>query len=202
MTITHEFAAHHYTALKQMLDGTTKLDQFLKKLRKYAAENRDPNTPDDQPDPTQLKIIGDGFETFGEAFIKLVGRHDNRVYIKDFSRLMITDNGVDGVGFDTKTGQVVFVQFKCYKPTEFLTGVGSHLDSFVAETAMLLEDEHKYPRELDKWPRRIVITSAADIHPYTKDQKYRGRVECFPHGVLKRMVDTGTFWQDFAEMVR
>jgi len=149
----------------------------------------------------QLKIIGDGFEAFGEAFIKLCRRLDNRIFIRDFRRLEITDNGIDGVGFDSKTNQVVFVQFKCYKPTEFLTGVGSHLDSFVAETAMLIEDEHQPPNQLKRWPRRVVITSAADIHPYTKEQKYRNRVECFPHDELKRLTDSYTFWDDFRALV-
>lgn len=201
-TLTHEFVAHHYTALQEMLRGTTKLTQFLSKLRKYAASQRDPNTPEDEPDKTQLKIIGDGFETFGEAFIKLCGRLDNRIYIRDFFRPdEQSDNGVDGVGFDSKTGQVVFVQFKCYKPTEFLTGAGSHLDSFQAECLHMLMDEHKFPNGLSQWPRMLVITSAADIHPYTKEQKYRNRVECFPHDELKRLTDNYTFWDDFRALL-
>lgn len=201
-TLTHDFVLRHYTALVEMLHGTTKLDKFLKNLRDYARTQRDPNTPEGEPDKTQLKIIGDGFEVFGEAFIKLCGRSDNRIYIKDFYRPSEqSDNGVDGVGTDSKTGQVVFVQFKCYKPTEFLTGVGSHLDSFQAECMHMMMDEHKFPSGIKLWPRMVVITSAADIHPYTKEQKYRDRVECFPHGDLKRLVDNGTFWDDFRGLV-
>jgi hypothetical protein len=198
--LTHDFGWQHRPAVLDLLEGTTRLDQYLRKLRAYARENRSPDTPDDAQDPTQLKIIGDGFEYFGEAFLRLCGRLDNRIFIRDFERLAITDNGVDGVGYDSMTGQVVFIQFKCYRETEFLNGTESHLDSFVAETAMLLEDQHKYPRELTSWPRRVVITSAADIHPYTKEKKYRGRVECFPHTVLKRLVDNGSFWDDFREL--
>lgn len=185
-----------------MLDKTENLDQFLRKLRKYAKDNRDPSIPSGEIDNNQLKIIGDGFEVFGEAFIKLCGKHDNRLFIKDFKRLTISDNGVDGVGVDSKTGQTIFIQFKCYRETEFLTGVKSHLDSFVAETAMLMEDEHENPSSLKMWPRRVVITSAADIHPYTKEQKYRGRVECYPHEVLKRLTDSPTFWEDFRLMCK
>lgn len=199
--ITHEFAAHHLTGLQKILEDTTKLDQFLRKLRKYAKENRSRHTPEDEIDKNQLKIIGDGFETFGEVFIKLCGRLDNRIFIKDFKRLAITDNGVDAVGIDSVNGRTVYIQFKCYSPIEYLTGVESHLDSFVAETAMLIEDTHQKPSTLDMWPRRVVITSAADIHPYTKEAKYRNRVECFPHAVLKRLVDNGTFWNDFQQLV-
>jgi hypothetical protein len=199
--IYHDFAWQHNAALVNMLDKTVKLPQFLNKLRKYAATQRDPNTPQDAIDSNQLKIIGDGFECFGEAFIKLCGTFDNRLYIKDFKRLDINDNGVDGEGVDSKTGQRIFVQFKCYKSTEFLTGVKSHLDSFVAESLMLMLDSCQKPAEVKEWPRLIVITSAADIHPYTKEQKYRNRVECFPHDELNRLTSNESFWAEFLRLV-
>lgn len=200
--LTHDFVWQHQPALLRMLEGTTKLDQYLKKLRDYARTLRDPSASEGAPDKTQLKIIGDGFECFGEVFLKLRGKLDERIYIDQFHRPEnLTDNGVDGVGYDSKTGGLVFVQFKCYRETEFLTGVDSHLDSFVAESLMLMRDLETSPQGFNHWPRLVVITSAADIHPYTKQQKYRDRVKCFNHTELHRLTNNGTFWDEFRSIV-
>ena len=201
--LTHDFAHQHRAELIQMLERTTSLRQYLKKLRDYARSMRDPDAPDDAPDKTQLKIIGDGFEVFGEVFLKLRGKLDERIYIDKFHRPEhLTDNGVDGVGYDTKTGGLVFVQFKCYRESEFLTGVDSHLDSFVSESLMMMRDlEPESPSGFKHWPRLVVITSAADIHPYTKQKKYRDRVKCFNHTELHRMTDNGGFWDEFRFIV-
>lgn len=198
MKLTHDFGWQHRAALIDMLDGTTKLEQYLKKLRKYSVAQRNPKTPKGEKDSNQLKVIGDGFELFGEGFLKLRGKLDERIYIDDFQRPSnLTDNGVDGIGRDTKTGGLVFIQFKCYRETELLTGYDSHLDSFVAESLMLMRDMAETPEKLKIWPRLVVITSAADIHPYTKEQKYRDRVKCFNHKELQHLTDNGGFWDEF-----
>lgn len=194
--LTHEFGWRHQAALQEILSGTNNLDQYLGKLRKYARSQRDSKTEEGKPDETQLRIIGDGFEFFGEAFVKMCGRLDPRIAITDYKLIDTCDNGVDARGLDSKTGQDVFIQYKCFRPTEFLTGGGrAHLDSFVAEASMILEDEDPDRKKL--YPRRVVITSAADIHSYTKETKYRGRVECYPIDALKRLTGLPTFWEDF-----
>ncbi len=197
LTLHHPFAFHN--DLNIVLKGTNSLPAYLKKLRSFARTKRAETRKDGELDPAQLKCIGDGFELFGEVFLKLCGPQDNRIWVKDFRRLDISDNGVDGEGACANTGNRVFVQFKCYGPTEWLTGTGSHLDSFVAETSMLLEDEYAKTEKPYIPPRRIVITSAAGIHRYTADEKYRGRVECFPHDALTRLVEAPTFWDAFRE---
>lgn len=205
MNLTHDFVWQHNAALKSILAGTATLNDFLSKLRTYAASEHslalaEGKSPEAALD-IRLKIIGDGFETFGEAFIKLMGRLDPRIYITDLQPRSETDNGVDAEGFDTKTGQRVFIQFKCYRETEFLTGTRSHLDSFVAEVLMRMWDLSEEGEQLGAKPRLIVITSAADIHRYTKEQKYRNRVECFPHKTLHNLTDNAAFWSDFLALV-
>lgn len=203
MKLVHDFAWKYHPALMDMLDGTSNLDKYLRKLRKFAVSQRSPKTPDGEPDETQLKIIGDGFELFGEAFVKICGRNDPRIAIRDYKLLDITDNGVDARGLDSKTGQDVFIQYKCYNPTELLTGGGrAHLDSFVAESLMMIRDEHVDPGTLKQWPRLVVITSAAGIHEYTKEKKYRNRVECYPIDQLKNLTSLPTFWEDFKSLLQ
>ncbi len=193
--LEHPFAFHN--DLSFLLNGTHTLPQYLKKLRNEAKLKRLPSREDGELDPAQLKFIGDGFELFGEMFLKLLGPNDNRIWVNDFKHLSISDNGVDGEGVCTKTGNRVFIQFKCYRETEFLTGIASHLDSFVAETAMMLEDDFEKTNKPYVPPRRLVITSAAGIHEYTDKEKYRGRVQCFNHRELARLVDTNLFWNEF-----
>lgn len=199
ITLTHDFATYHGSALSTMLKGTISIDQYLSKLRKYAKTCRDVLTPEGELDKNQLKVIGDGFEIFGEAFIKLSGSLDDRIFIKDYKLLSISDNGVDAEGICTKTDRRVFIQFKCYRETEFLTGGAiGHLDSFQAEVFQMLQDENEMPKE---WPRTIVITTAKGIHEYTKDVKYRGRVECFPIDSLKQLTNNPEFWKQFSELL-
>jgi hypothetical protein len=205
MKLTHDFVLLHNTGLRDILTGTTTLAEFLKKLRTYAAVQQADALADGASKETalsvRLKTIGDGFESFGEAFIRLCGRHDPRIYITDLQPRSDTDNGVDAEGFDTKTGQRVFIQFKCYREDEFLTGTRSHLDSFVAEVLMRMWDLNEEGQDLGLKPRMIVITSAADIHRYTKEQKYRNRVECFPHKTLHNLTDSSGFWADFLKII-
>lgn len=202
IVLTHEFGWRYLPAVQNMLIDTISISQYLAKARKFAKLQRDPNTPDGEPDSLELKIIGDSFELFCEFFVKFCGAADRRIAIKNYQLLDMQDNGVDAVGLDPETGQDVYLQYKCFNEHEFLTGGGrAHLDSFVAEVNILTRQKHPDPSTIKMWPRMIVITSAAGIHRYTQEEKYKGEVECISIAQLKHLTNTPSFWDGFRNAV-
>lgn len=193
--LKHPFAAENDLSI--LLLGTNSLEDFLTKLRTYAKSKRPSKLEKDEKCDAQLKCIGDGFELFGEMFLKYQGESDNRIWVKDFKYLEVTDNGVDGEGTCSNSNRRVFIQFKCYQKHEVLTGV--ELDTFVAESSMLQRAQFKNDQIPIVPARLMVITSSAGIHEYTAKEKYRGEVECFSYDQLSRLVAAPIFWDAFRQ---
>ena len=187
--------------VESLLEGTTDLDGYLKKLRAYARTRRSLSTPADQPDDDQLKTIGDGFELFGEFFIRSMGAIDNRILVDNYRLLNISDNGVDAEAEDPRDGREIFIQYKCYRETEILSGHRSHLDSFVAEVGMIMRERYPDGVLAKGWPRMLVVTSAQGMARYTQETKYRGTVECYPIKDLRELTASPAFWKQFRSCV-
>lgn len=206
MKLTHPFILNR--ALPEILEGVENIDQFLRNLRKYAKSLRLPSEIDAinaglaKRGNDELKAVGDGFELFGEFFVtSMIAGHDDRLYLKNYQLLDISDNGIDAYAEDARDGRPVFIQYKCYNGHEILSGHKSHIDSFVAECFMVSQDMCKVPMELKEWPRMLVITSALEMARYTKEEKYRNRVEVFPIASLKQLTSSPTFWEAFRAAV-
>lgn len=203
---------HHFAIADEMIEaveGVNSIDEFLAKLRKIGKRQNDllPVSAED-PLRERNRIVGDGFEVFGEFLLKHK-KTDDRVLMKNFSRPE-TDNGIDGVAIhcgsakDPRNGTSVFVQFKCYQEFDHSTGkpvrlIGAQLDTFQAEVMHVLREQFPDGNIKSGWPRCLVITSAMGINDYTKETKYRGRVECFGIEALRQLTMSTEFWNDFRE---
>lgn len=189
----------------EIFRGVDSIDTFMKQIRKFGAKKYNISTKTDQtsaPFKNYLKLVGSMFEVFGEFLIK--GHpYDDRFYISDYEYRDIIDNGVDAYAKDSRDGRNVYIQYKCYNDFEFLTGHKSRLDSFMAEVSMLQEDlEDANPDQKILRARRLVITTAPGIHEYTKDVKYRHRVQCINRADLQQLCDKNPkFWTDFRAAV-
>lgn len=193
--LQHPFAAQ--TDLTILLIGTNSLEEYLKKLRAYAKSKRSTKLEKIDKCDVELKCIGDGFELFGEMFLKFQGTADNRIWVKDFKYLTVKDNGVDAEGTCSNSNRRVFIQFKCYQKHQVLTGL--ELDTFVAESSMLQRVQFNNDQIPIIPARLIVITSSSGINDYTAKEKYRGEVECFSYKELIRLVEAPIFWDAFRE---
>ena len=200
--------------LTLVLKDVNTMDAFGKSIRKHAQVFRTSSDTEAikagvmKYSDTELKFIGNMFEVFGEFLVR-GHEHDDRLYLRDYSLMNMEDNGIDARAIDSRDGRPVFIQYKCYQESEFfngrfkpvlLTGSNGHLDSFVAECSMVHQDEYPNPKDYkwDKPYRMIVVTTASEIHDYTKTQKYRGRVECINASHLRQMCDgNAAFWDDF-----
>ena len=151
------------------------------------------------------KFVGDGFEILVEAIIKLMGLHPD-IGITEYTPQPGNDNGVDGVGKGILDLRTVTVQAK-YRPREdaLLSAGKDRLDSFFAESVGMT---FKVRLEWDEQDRLIgqkpmlVITTAADIHHYTKDQKFHGVVRCLGSKWLSENINGNTaFWKQFRALM-
>lgn len=199
---------HHFQLArpaKTLSDSVLTIDEYMDRVRADAKTLRvDENIACD----AEMRSIGDGFELFGEFFVRHFGPTDNRLFIKDYELLEISDNGIDARGRDARTGYPVFIQYKGYREYLFIDGVlkqniltGEQLNTFVAETYMVLRDEGASKEEYDN-ARMVVITTANDIARYTKEEKFRNRVECYPAQVLRDLTHSPEFWKLFHKSVR
>lgn len=207
MNIKHPFAIAD--ELIESVAGVQSIDEFLAALRKIGKRQNDlfPVNKDD-PLRERNRIVGDGFEVFGEFLLKHK-RTDDRVLMKNFARPEI-DNGIDGEAIhcgslkDPRNGASVFVQFKCYQEFDHATGkpvqlIGAQLDTFQAEVMHVLRERFPNGNITTGWPRCLVVTSASGINLYTKETKYRGHVECFGIEALRQLTMSTEFWNDFRD---
>jgi len=198
MKLKHLFQMEH--PAKTLALGCESIDQYMDRVRDYAVTKR--LDPDEQCD-LERKIIGDGFELFGEFFVRHYAT-DNRILIRDYSLLTISDNGIDARGVDDRTGYPVFIQYKGYREyygDKAVVLTGEHLNTFVAECYMVLREENASKEQYDN-ARMVVITTARELARYTKETKFRNLVECFPVQHLRDLTISRGFWEQFAESIR
>jgi hypothetical protein len=185
ITIEHRFKNQCYSVDK-LLDGTTKLSQFMSKLEKQAVlypDNWDRDT-----------YVGDGFECFVEALIKL-SPIDKRINICNYQVATGVDMGVDGFGY-CHDGEVHTVQVKYRSdPTYLLTANKDHISNFVSNSAM------KFGIPLGSGSMTI-FTTAAGLHEEVNTHMYMGKVRTHGYKQIKQFVDGNlAFWTQFRDAI-
>jgi hypothetical protein len=185
--LTHPFL-HNCHDIDDLLKDTNKLATFCNKLEKQSLlwPNR--------YDPEKYK--GDGLELFVEALIKL-SPVDNRIGIGNYEPIVDNDTGVDGrgVGIDNNPATVQ-VKYRSNN-MQLLTANEDHLSNFVS-TSLL-----RYGVPVGCKDNMLVITTAKDLHYYTKGEMYLDKVRCIGYEMLRILVDNNTlFWDAYRELVK
>ena len=186
ITLTHCFL-HQAHDLPGLLDGCVKLSTFKNRLQKQALlhPNRyDPNL-----------YVGDGFELFVEALIKL-SPVDNRIGISDYQCVEDQDVGVDGsgTGFNGKPATVQ-VKFRG-DGSSVLTANNDHLSNFTSASVLhfgVAPEDNK---------NMLIVTTAKGLHHFTDNEMYSNKVRCLGWEQLRELVDNNqAFWDSFRRLV-
>ena len=181
---------HHFKQIcyniDDLFDGVTKIDQFMKKLKKQSFENPDYFDPD--------KYFGDGLEALVESLIIQQGL-TKKIMIKDYTPVLDNDLGVDGFGYGPN-GEIHTVQVKARSnPTGSLTANRDHISNFVAHSHSKFGGESKVKY-------MTIFTTASDLHNVTREM-YNNEVRVIGHKELKKLVDGNQFfWDEFRNMLK
>lgn len=178
--LKHVFKRQCYN-LSELLTGCNKLSTFCSRLEKQSVLFPDRIDPD--------KYKGNGFEFFTEALLKL-NPIDNRIGIGDYKLVTQNDTGVDGYGVGIN-GNPATVQVKYRNDnTKLLVERDLHQFPFVSLA--------RYGVKVEDINNMLVITTADDLHYYTKDQMFLKKVRCLGYNQLRSLVDNNIlFWDSF-----
>ena len=180
--LTHRFVNRCYDKRNLLVD-CNKLSTFCSRLEQQGASD-----PDRFP---SNEYVGDGFECFGEALIKL-SPVDNRLGITDYSVATGQDTGVDGYGLGFN-GRPATVQFK-YRAdgTRLLTANEDHLSNFIAAS------QNRYGVALNDTMNMLIITTAEGLNFFTEEQMLYKKVRCLGREHLRQLIDNNNaFWEKF-----
>ena len=187
ITLTHEFLSACYD-LKDLTNSST-LAEFVKKLEKQAKSDTARHDP--------MKYLGDGFELFVEALIKL-SPVDNRVGITNYQNAPYDEAGVDGFGLGLN-GRPAAVQVKFKSDHESL--LTETRDNIAGFGMVAHSSSYNVLRE-DSATNLLVITYGEGLHPKTKEHFFRDGVRVLGRSELRQLVDNNTmFWKHFADLV-
>lgn len=180
--LKHPFLATCYD-LEGLLAGCIKLSTFSRRLVKQAG------TDPDRHDP--LKYIGDGFELFAEALIKL-SPVDNRIGIFEYEVVTVGDTGVDGYGIGSN-GNPATVQVKFRSDSSSLLTVNeAHLNNFT------FASQNRYDVKKEDLRNMIIITNAEGVHHFSLQEMMQNKVHVVGNRALREMVDNNhAFWHNF-----
>lgn len=154
-------------------------------------------------DPLRYDVndyLGDGFEFFVELFLNIYNA-DNRVGVYDYSPVPPhEDKGADGVGVNMR-GEKSVVQVKFRGNTaHLLTANEDHLSNLVLAGAHMgigFDNENRNNF------RHFVFTTADNLHFFTDEHMFEGKVKCFGYKEFRSMVDNNPhFWNRCREIVR
>lgn len=185
LTLKHRFANQCYSVDK-LLKDTTKLSTFMRKLEKQAEEDPDRWDRD--------TYVGDGFECFVEALIKL-SPVDKRINIMNYQPQLGVDMGIDGVGYG-HDGQAHTVQCK-YRSNviSVLTANKDHISNFVSQSAMRYNISKEYGH-------MTVFTTAKTLHEEINREMYGDKVRTLGYNELSKLVDGNLgFWAQFRDAI-
>ena len=155
-----------------------------------------------QLDPLRYDVndyMGDAFEFFVELFLKIYDT-DNRVGVYNYVPVPShEDKGADGVGVNIrKEKSVVQVKFRG-NVDSLLTANEDHLMNLVGAGALMGVN---YDLENRKNFRHFVFTTANNLHFYTDEHMFEGKVYCFGLDKFREMVDNNPiFWDKCREIV-
>jgi len=144
--------------------------------------------------------MGDAFEFFVELFLN-INSTDNRVFVYNYEPIPShEDNGADGVGVNMNGDKcVVQVKFRGNVET-LLTANEDHLSNLVT-AGMLMGVTY----DLDNINniKHFVFTTAKNLHFYTDEHMFEGKVKCFGIEEFRKMVDNNQhFWDKCREIVK
>lgn len=187
ISLSHKFVNRCYDKAS-LLHNVNKMSTFCTNLEKQA-----------KSDPDRFPIndyLGDGFECFGEALIKL-SPVDNRIGITDYSPNRKIDKGVDGsgTGFNGRPATVQF-KYKSKGPSVALSSNEDHLTNFLAQSIM------EYDVSKEDNTNMLIITTAPGLHFFTEQEMLYGKVRCLGLEQLKQLVDNNqAFWDAFRKLL-
>jgi hypothetical protein len=181
--IQHGFGKRAHDIVELFKD-TNKIATFMRKL-----ENQGKLDPDRYD---RDKYVGDGFEFLVEIIIK-TSQYDNRINISGYEPVQSDDNGVDGVGFNSRREKCA-VQVKYRSNTmATLTANEDHLSNFIADA--MFKFKIVAPEDNTKIPRHYVFTTAKGLNFYTDNDVFKGFVKCYGIDDLKSLFDNNYhFW--------
>lgn len=187
ITLEHEFLYKCYD-LADLADSKT-LAEFARKLKKQSTSDPDRHDP--------LKYLGDGFELFVEALIKL-SPVDNRIGITEYQNAPYDEAGIDGFGLGLN-GRPAAVQVKFKSDHEsLLTETKDNIAGFLS-----VAQSSDYDVQRDDFDTNLlVITYGKGLHQKTIDHFFRDGVRCLGRNELRQIVDNNTmFWKHFSDLV-
>lgn len=184
--LEHPFILHSHN-IDELLKGTQKLATFCNKLEKQSLLH-----------PNRYPIndyTGDGFEFLSEGIYKLFPV-DNRLGMSNYRITPPMTPGVDGFGIGID-GKPATSQSKYKSDSRWLlTANEDHLSNFTSLSMM------KYGVDPLSKTNMIVITTANDLHFYTKDIMFLNRVRCIGYEDLRGLLDNNIpFWNNLRELV-
>ena len=136
------------------------------------------------------KYCGDGFEYLVEAIIKL-SPMDNRIGIGEYKVIITGDTGVDGCGIGINLKPAT-VQCKFRIDSTKLLTTDDKLSNFIAAS------QNKYGVDINDIDNMLVVTTAKDIHYFTKNEMLYKKVRCVGDKQLRTLIDNNfLFWENF-----
>lgn len=162
------------------------MSTFCTHLEKQAALHPNRYDPD--------KYKGDGFELFAEALIKLFPV-DGRIGIGNYKVVTEGDTGADGTGIGMN-GRPATTQMKYRGDSRTLLKANQdHLSNFIAAS------QNKYGVLVDDMDNMLIITTAENVHPFTRDEMLYKKVRCVGYQDLRNLVDNNSlFWNQFRSL--
>jgi hypothetical protein len=189
--LQHNFQtkAHSLTGL---FEGVKQMSNFMRRLEAQA-----------QIDPLRydpFKYVGDGFEFFIELFLMLYPC-DKRIGISSYVPVQENDNGVDGIGINTK-GEKSVIQVKYRTNTlGFLTANQDCLSNMFSDGMLAhnviadMTDSKNY--------RHFIFTTAEGLNFYTDIEMFKSKVKCIGYNDFRVLLDDNLiFWQTCLEIAR
>jgi hypothetical protein len=198
--ITHP-AKVKYGDLTYLVDGVHMMDKFIKNMKKAAkGYSSVPGLSDEQISTLSNQYKGDVFEVFVEALIKTHGV-DRRIGISDYKPINTQngqeDLGVDGHGIGTN-GKVATVQVKFRSEHNYvLTANADGLSNFKNSS------HEMYGVDFNDNENMLIVTTAADIHHFTRYKMLNGKVRCLTLDGIEKLVNNNiNFWTKFRAMLQ
>ena len=184
--LIHPFV-HRCHNMDDLLKGCKKVSTFCTRLEKQS--QLFPN----RYDPNDYK--GDGLEFLVEALLKL-NPTDNRIAIGSYEPVLSGDTGVDGLGKGID-GRPAAVQVKYRQSDWILTANGDHLSNFPNAAYM------KYGVPIDSKKHLLIITTGKELHHYTRDEMFQGKVRCIGYETLRDLLDNNIlFWDALKDLAK
>ena len=187
---TFKYNAHD---LNGLFEGTNRLSTFCRKLEIQAEADTNRYSRD--------QYVGDGFEFLVELIFKLLPYNRILGGIHDYNPTQVDDNGVDGIAKNWD-GKDCVIQAKYRGDSRYqLTANNDHLANLVKEATIKYRipphDSNK--KQVSKY---FIITTAKDLHYYTRDEFFLGSVECIGRETLRKLLDNNRgFWNECRKIV-